>query len=343
MSQRRPIGVFHTIAIMTCVLLSRAALAADPTKLAVQLEWYSVGYQSPFYLAAAKGWYKDADLDVSITPGTGSATAVNIVASGQADVGEASLSTMAFARAKGAPVIAIAGFFRSNETCLLVPVNSAIKTVADLKGKRLIASAGSFEAPFIDTFLAVGNLSRSDVTLLNVDAVARNAVYARGDADGIFGSPLGTGVQLDRVRPSRCLFFSDYGINLPSIGLFTTPMMLSEKGAAIRKFASIVAGSWTYVTSSPAHMDEAIDALLRARSMERLDRADMLKQLQLSFRFLHSDRTKDTPIGLQNSSDWAEAFAVMEKAKLVEPGAKPEDYFSNKYLDLDVIKNIGSR
>jgi len=331
----------YTIAITVWVLLSRAVLAAEPAKLAVQMEWYSLGYHSPFYLAATKGWYKDAGLEISITPGTGSATAVQIVASTQSDVGHASLSTMAFAHAKGAPVIAIAGFFRTGDICLFVPAGSAIKTIADVKGKKLIATASSFEAPFIDAFLGAGNLTRSDVTLENVDFTARNAVYARGDVDGIFGTPVGTGVQLERLRPSRCLLFADYSINVPGFGLFTRPMMLREKGAALRTFASIVAGAWTYVTASPAHADEAIDALLRARPTDRLDRGDMLAQLRASFRFLHSSRTKDTPIGVQNSADWADALTVMEKAKMVEPGAKPTDYFTNEYLDLDLIKKIG--
>src|SRR5262249_24409837 len=41
----------------------------------------------------------------------------------------------------------------------------------------------------------------------------------------------------------------------------------------------------------------------------------MLKQLRASAPFLHSSRTKDTPICVQNSDDWADAIVAMEKVK----------------------------
>jgi hypothetical protein len=41
----------------------------------------------------------------------------------------------------------------------------------------------------------------------------------------------------------------------------------------------------------------------------------MLKQLRASAPFLHSSRTKDTPICPQNSDDWADAIVAMEKVK----------------------------
>jgi hypothetical protein len=44
-------------------------------------------------------------------------------------------------------------------------------------------------------------------------------------------------------------------------------------------------------------------------------RSTMLKRLRASAPFLHSSRTKDTPICLQNSDDWADAIVATEKVK----------------------------
>jgi NitT/TauT family transport system substrate-binding protein len=343
MSWLRSLAVLQSFVFAGLSILGGGAYAADEEKLSLQMEWVTLGYHSPFYLAAAKGWYKDAGLEVSITPGSGSNTTVQLVASGRSDVGHASLASMAFARGKGVPLIATANFFRTGDMCLLVPNESPIKAVADVKGKRLIATTASFEAPFIDAFLAAGGLTRMDVQLENVDFAARNGVYARGEADGIFGTPVGTGVQLEKLRPSRCILFADNGLNVPGFGIFATPAMLEKRGKALRAFSSIVAGSWTYVTSSPARMEEAVDALLKARSTDRLDRADMMKQLQNSVQFLHSNRTKDAPIGVGHSDDWADAIAVMERAKVINTNTKPADYFTNDYLDLNLIKKIGGK
>src|SRR2546426_6718926 len=264
-----------SFAFALLLLTPIASTAQDLQKLSLQMEWITLGYHSPFYLAAEKGWFRNAGLEVSITPGTGSSTTVQLIASGKSDVGHASLSTVAFARAKGVPVIAIATFFRTGDQCLFVPNESPVRTLADVKGKRLIATATSFEAPYIDSLLAAAGLARSDVTLMNVDFTTRNSMYARGDADGIFGTPVGTGVQLEKLRPSRCLLFGDYGLNVPGFGIFATPTMLQQKGPALRSLASIVAGAWTYAMASPANAEEAIDALMKARAGDRLGRADM--------------------------------------------------------------------
>jgi NitT/TauT family transport system substrate-binding protein len=341
MSRSRSLAFSQNFLLAGLTLLSGTADAADAEKLTVQMEWTTLGYHAPFYLAVGKGWFKDAGLDVSITPGSGSNTTVQLVAGGKSDIGHASLASMAFARGQGVPVIATANFFRTGDICLLVPNDSPMRTVADLRGKRLVATAASMEAPFIDAFLAAGGLTRGDVQVQHIDFVARNSIYARGEVDGIFGTPVGTGVQLEKLRPSRCILFADYGLNLPGFGIFATREMLEKRGKALRAFSSIVAGSWSYIISSPTRMEEAIDVLAKARATDRLDRADLMKQLQASIPFLHSKRTRDTPIGVGNADDWADAIAVMEKAKVINPGTKPTDYFTNDYLDLDLIRRIG--
>ena len=130
---------------------------------------------------------------------------------------------------------------------------------------------------------------------------------------------------------------------MPGFGIFATPAKLKEKGAALRQFASIVAGAWTYAVASPAHEKEAVDAEMAARAGDRIERADMLKQLEVSKPFLYSRHSRNLPIGVETEADWADAIAVMEKAKAIPPGTKPSEYFTNDYLDLSVIKELGAR
>lgn len=104
------------LAVVWLPFLAAPSLAADQAHtLNVRLSWLTSGYQSAFYLAAVKGWYTNAGLDVSLTPGTGSVTTIQLVASRQYDAGEAALSSMVFARAKGMAVTSIAGFFRTGD------------------------------------------------------------------------------------------------------------------------------------------------------------------------------------------------------------------------------------
>src|SRR3984893_2561456 len=121
------------------------SFAADQAhSLQVRLSWLTSGYPAAFYLAAAKGWYAKARADFCVTPGAGSVTTIQLVGSRQYDAGEAALSSMVFARVKGMAITSIAGFFRTGDVALMVPVESSISGPEDIHGKKIIYNSGSF-------------------------------------------------------------------------------------------------------------------------------------------------------------------------------------------------------
>lgn len=288
-----------------------------------------------------KGWYKKAGLDVKIDQGNGSATTVNLVGAGQYDIGLCTLSTMAPARAQGMPVISVAGFFRKGDLALLVPVASPIHAPKDCKGKRLVYTSGSMEAPFLDMWFAAGGLKRTDAQLIQVDASAKVPTYLLPTSDGVFTSTAFTVPVVMAKKPTRPVLFADFGMNMPGFGLISNQSTLKSKGDAIKKFASITAGSWTYILNGH-HEDEAVDAVMKARAQDRLDPALLLGQLKASLPFLYTAASKNLPIGVQAESDWADAVKILETAHAIPPGSKATDYFTNDYLDVNLIKSTAS-
>lgn len=320
-------------------LRAAPSLAADQAHtLNVRLSWLTSGYQAAFYLAAAKGWYANAGLDVSLTPGTGSVTTIELVASGQYDAGEAALSSMVFARARGRAVTSIAGFFRTGDVALMVPVESPIKGPADLKGKKLIYTAGSFEGPFIDSFLRAGGLTHDQVEFINIEANSRNSVYANGGVDGMFGSPVGSLIVVNKLRKSRAILFADYGLSLPGFGIVASLEALKQKGPALRAFATAVSAAWAYIENG--HEEEGVQAILKARPNDRVDADELRAQLHNCAPFLVSKTTPGLPIGVQSTADWKATIATMQNAKVLPSGFKPADFFTNDYLDVKTIKSL---
>jgi len=96
------------------------------------------------------------------------------------------------------------GWFRQNgieaavEDGLLVPRGGAMKGPKDLAGKKIIFTAGSLEAPFLDTFLAAAR------------------------ADGVFSTVPFVVPAVEASRPSDAILFSDYGLQFPSFGLVSS-------------------------------------------------------------------------------------------------------------------------
>jgi NitT/TauT family transport system substrate-binding protein len=161
-----------------------------------------------------------------------------------------------------------------------------------------------------------------------------------GGNDGAFTSTAYTVPLVAARRPARPVLFADFDLNLPGFGLFTTASVLQKKGDALKSLASITAGAWAYILNG--HEEEAVQAMMKAREQDRLDAGVLGGQLKASLPFLYTEATAKLPIGVQSAEDWAGAIALMEKAKVIEPGSQPADYFTNDYLDLDLIKSIAT-
>ena len=85
--------LLKTIAAITAAL-GFATAQAQNTPIKFQLDWRFEGPAALFLTPAAKGYFKDAKLDVSVDAGNGSGGAVTRVASGAYDMGFADLAAL---------------------------------------------------------------------------------------------------------------------------------------------------------------------------------------------------------------------------------------------------------
>lgn len=319
------------------VFLTAGANAADT--LQVRLDWTPWGVQAPFHLAAKKQLFAKHGLNVQLDDGNGSVATVQIVGNGTYDLGHASLATMAIARSKGLPIKAVAGFIRQNDTGLMVGTDLGINSPSDLKGKKLAFTAGSLETPFLDRFLAKGGLTRSDVELTNVDAANKGGLYLSGRVDGAFSSAPFMQPVLEQQRPTKTIRFSDYGFDLPSFGLFATETTIATKAGAIRRFASIVAASWTYIFDG--HEDEAVQAIIEARPQAKLNPIVLRKQIDLLHGLVTSPSTRGKTIGLMTDADWEKSTATLKQADLIDHIDPPGYFYTNTFIDERLVQEVG--
>ncbi|MEC8902843.1 MAG: ABC transporter substrate-binding protein, partial [Pseudomonadota bacterium] len=68
--------------------------AAETTSIRFQLDWRFEGPAAPFLMAAEKGYFAEEGLQVQIDSGSGSAGAVNRVASGAYEMGFGDLNAL---------------------------------------------------------------------------------------------------------------------------------------------------------------------------------------------------------------------------------------------------------
>ncbi|MDB5839194.1 MAG: hypothetical protein JWQ23_1146, partial [Herminiimonas sp.] len=146
---------FTKIAGAVLVALTCSTVSAQE-RFTVRDSWTPSGLQAGWHWGLEKGMFTKAGMTVAHEDGNGSATTVQLVGTGQHDVGYTDLSVMAVARGKGVPVISIGGLIKKTSLGVFVPKGSGIKTPKDLEGKEVIYTATSFEGPFMDSFLRAG-------------------------------------------------------------------------------------------------------------------------------------------------------------------------------------------
>src|ERR1700736_2654982 len=149
-------GLLSILMVLVIALGAGVSSASAQDKLSVRLDFSPWGVQAAMHLAQSQGWFKQAGLDVDIQDGRGSGNTIQLVNAGQADVGQVQVGLVGSARAKGATIRSIATFQRG----------------ADLRGKTVVVFAASPWAPFIDTYLKSGGLSRDDLKVDVVDPAA---------------------------------------------------------------------------------------------------------------------------------------------------------------------------
>ena len=134
-------------AIFLAGSMMRPALAADP--LTLQLKWVTQAQFAGYYVAKAKGFYKDENLDVTIKPGGPDINPSQVIAGGGADVVVDWMPSALATREKGVPLVNIAQVFQKSGLELTCRKDSGVRTPKDFKGKTLGVWFAGNEYPFL--------------------------------------------------------------------------------------------------------------------------------------------------------------------------------------------------
>ena len=146
--------------------------------------------------AIAKVLKEKAGLNVLVQPTAGESVIIPIVGRGEAELGMANAPEVGAALAGGGqPTLRLIGAVYPLRSAFWVRKDSTMRTVADLRGKRVALGFSAMRAldPVVRAMLATGGLSEKDVQPVLVPNVVRSADdFVSGAADMFyfaFGAP----------------------------------------------------------------------------------------------------------------------------------------------------------
>jgi NitT/TauT family transport system substrate-binding protein len=134
--------------------MATGAQAADDVTL--QLKWVTQAQFAGYYVAAAKGFYEEEGLNVTILPGGPDVAPTQVIAGGGADVVIDWMPSALAAREKGLALVNIAQPFKSSGMMLTCLKESGVAAPTDFADKTLGVWFGGNEYPFLNWMNKLG-------------------------------------------------------------------------------------------------------------------------------------------------------------------------------------------
>ncbi len=173
---------------LTAGLASRTA-ASGETLVAGGLKEFKVGYQKNGVLVIARQQavlehkLNPLGIDVKWVEFASGPPMLEAMNAGSVDIGQVGDTPPIFAQAAGANIVYVAGQPITNGQGILVKPDSGIRTVADLKGKRVGFTKGSSAHNVVVLALEKAGLSYSDITPVYLSPPDAGAAFTSGSID----------------------------------------------------------------------------------------------------------------------------------------------------------------
>ncbi|WP_455757594.1 ABC transporter substrate-binding protein [Sulfurimonas sp.] len=248
-------------------------LFASMQKISVQLEWKHQFEFAGFYAAIEQGYYKDIGLDVELKEFEDGINISDNVINGHSTFGVSS-SSLILDKLQNKPVVLVASYFKQNALALVTSSN--IKSIKDLKNKKIMALDYEIDHTSIGVLLKDNKLNKNDYKLVKHDYSIDKFVNGEVDAMSIFitNQPY----LLDEKNIDyNILNPSDYGIYSYDLELFTSKKFVNSNPELVKKFAEATNKGWEYAFKNK---NKVIDLIYNKYSSKKSKKALFYEAMQ---------------------------------------------------------------
>lgn len=271
------------VTLATVLALSNAAHAQNATpdkEVKFALDFIPLGRHAPWYVALAKGYFKEEKLNVTILPTKGTADAVRYVESGLAEFGFIDIPSLVAGGSAGSSVRIVAGIYQKAPYCVFtVDTGANVQAPKDMVGLEIGSSNASFMPRIFSAFMKMNSLEPSTLKIVNIDAAARVPMLVSRKVSAIdqflMGEPsirraLGTS------GTPKCLLLADHGLDIYANSLGVKEEFLKSNPEAVKGFVRAALRGWKDALANP---EEA--ARLQTQYLRALDPAVIVEELQI--------------------------------------------------------------
>jgi ABC-type nitrate/sulfonate/bicarbonate transport systems, periplasmic components len=291
-----------------------AAFAAELKPAALVLQWQPQAQFAGFYVAQAKGFYREAGVDLTLIPGGQDVVPSRLLSTGRAQFATMFLATGVEHRAKDLPVTLLAQLVQRSALMLVTRADSGIKEPKDLDGKRVSLWDNEFQLQPRALFQRLGIHPRI------VPQSSTLGLFLQGGVDAAsamwyneYHTLLASGLDPEDLH---VFFYRDLNLNFPEDGIYTLEKIRAADPALCRAVTQASLRGWEYAF---AHPEEALDIVLAKMReahvpVSRAHQRFMLARMRDVMLPLKHD---DTPLGELRRADYERVVHALEGLGLI--------------------------
>ncbi len=221
-------------------------------KLTVVLDWFVNPDHAALVVAQEKGFFTDADLEVELIAPADPNDPPKMLAAKKADLALGYQPQLQMQVDEGLPLVRVATLVDTPLNSLVVLKDGPIKSIKDLKGKKIGFSVAGFEDALLAAMLEKNGLTLKDVTLVNVNFSLSPSLVA-GQVDAVIGAY--RNFELNQMalenHPGHAFFPEEEGV--PAYDeLVVMANKEKLKDARIKKFIDAVERATLYIHNHPS-------------------------------------------------------------------------------------------
>ncbi len=336
MSKNRVLSLCLVLVLLAVGTLSGVHAQAAKVAVRLQLQWVAQSQFAGYYAAVAKGYYADEGLDVKILEGAVDIVPQQVVASGGAEFGLAWVPKVLASREQGADLVNIAQIFQRSGTLQVSFKAAGIKTIADLKGKKVGTWGFGNEHELFAALRGAGidPDNKNQVTIVNQSFDMSQLLS--GEIDAAEAMTYNEYAQvLEQVnKETKKLYqpdelnvinYNDVGTAMLQDHIFASEAFLAKAGnedVAVKFIRASIRG-WVYCRDN---FTECVDIVLK--NGPTLGKGHMTWQLNEINKLIWPS---PTGIGMMDKALWAQTVKVAVDGKVIK--AEPKNAYRTDLLE----------
>ncbi len=193
--------------------LLNGTVEATSQKLTVMLDWFVNPDHAPLVVAVEKGFFAAQGLDVELIAPADPNDPPKLAAAGKTDIAISYQPQLHLYVNQGLPLKRFGTLIATPLNSVVVLKDSPIKSIADLRGRKIGYSVGGFEDALLKALLARHGIKLDEVTLVNVNFSLSPSLIS-GQVDAVIGAFRNFELnQMDLVnKPGRAFYLEEEGI-----------------------------------------------------------------------------------------------------------------------------------